>query len=155
MRRVAIGLVAALVASSALLGAPTAPADALDWMTPEERGLAQAVLNERVWNEVPNVMQLDGPLTGQAQLQASRMAACSCLFHSPDGEAYWWVGQGWTLGVRENVGAGPDVYAIHLAFVGSPAHLANMLAPDNDGFGIAIRRNRAGVIFIAEVFGGF
>lgn len=129
-----------------------AEGDALDEMTAEERGLARAVLAEREWNGVAPGMILDGDLTAQAQLQADRMSRCACTEHSPDGELGWYLTRGWD-GIAENVAGGfRTPYAAHLALVASPGHLHNLLG-DFDGYGVAIRRDARGAVYVAEVFG--
>ena len=151
----AVVLLAAVVS---LVRRPVA-ADALDWMTEEEVELADWVLGERVWNRVdegdPLAMILDGHLTDQAQRHASRMATCSCTYHSPVGERYWWLQRGWRT-ISENVAGGfADPWAAHVALMRSDGHLHNILDPTHRGFGVAIRRDAGGRVYVAEVFGGF
>lgn len=138
-------------ALTVVLARPT-PADALDQMTGEERGLARAVLAEREWNQIPAGMILDGDLTAQAQKQAEHLSRCACTEHSPNGELGWYLNRGWDH-IGENVAGGFGTpYAAHLALVASPPHLANLLG-DFDGFGVAIRRDRVGAVYVVEVFG--
>lgn len=161
MKLVGSALAVVLFAAVLTFVRPASPADALDEMTGEERELARAVLGERTWNGVdagdPTPMILDGPLTGQAQLQASRMAAegTGRIWHSGHGELLWWVLHGWCGGVSENVAMAGSVGAAHVALMRSPDHLHNILNPDWRGMGIAVRRDAAGRVYVAEFFGAF
>ena len=57
---------------------------------------------------------------------------------------------GWRR-VGENVGEGPDAITVHRAFMGSPAHRANILSRSYTrvGVGAVVRGDR---IWVAEVF---
>lgn len=82
-----------------------------------------------------------------ARAQAARMASQSKLFHNPsltsDVNNWRWVG--------ENVGYGPNAASVHIAFMNSPAHKANILDRDFSEVGIgAVVRN--GRVWVAEVF---
>ena len=82
-----------------------------------------------------------------AREQARRMAAQSKLYHNPnltsDVTNWRWVG--------ENVGYGPDALTVHVAFMNSPAHRANILDHDYTEVGIgAVTIN--GRVWVAEVF---
>ena len=82
-----------------------------------------------------------------ARDQARRMANRSLLFHNPelatDVPNWKWVG--------ENVGYGPDAPTLHVAFMRSPAHRANILDRDYTevGIGAVVVGNR---VWVAEVF---
>ena len=75
------------------------------------------------------------------------MADRSKLYHNPgltsDVNNWRWVG--------ENVGYGPDADTVHVAFMNSPAHKANILDRDYTEVGIgAVVRN--GRVWVAEIF---
>lgn len=85
-------------------------------------------------------------LTRVARAQAARMANRNLLFHNPhlteDVRHWQWVG--------ENVGYGPDVATVHVAFMRSPAHRANVLDRDYTeiGVGVVVRGGRAWVVHV-------
>lgn len=86
-------------------------------------------------------------LVAVARAQATRMADSGTLYHNPNlttDVANWrWVG--------ENVGYGPDALTVHVAFMNSPAHKANILDRDYTEFGIgAVTVD--GRVWVAEVF---
>ena len=75
------------------------------------------------------------------------MAGRSTLYHNPDLTSdvknWRWVG--------ENVGYGPDALTVHVAFMNSPAHKANILDRDYTEVGIgAVTVD--GRVWVAEVF---
>ena len=78
---------------------------------------------------------------------AARMAEQSKLYHNPnltsDVTNWRWVG--------ENVGYGPDALTVHVAFMRSPGHRANILDRDYTevGIGAVVRSGR---VWVAEVF---
>ncbi|MCY7373845.1 MAG: CAP domain-containing protein [Spirochaetaceae bacterium] len=86
-------------------------------------------------------------LVAVAREQAVRMANRSTLYHNPnltsDVNNWRWVG--------ENVGYGPDAATVHVAFMNSPAHKANILDRDYTevGIGAVVRDGR---VWVAEVF---
>ena len=86
-------------------------------------------------------------LVAVARAQATRMADSGTLYHNPNlttDVANWrWVG--------ENVGYGPDVQTVHVAFMNSDAHRANILDTDftEVGVGVVERGDR---VWVAEVF---
>ncbi len=88
-----------------------------------------------------------GDLAAAAQVQAERMADRSDLFHNPDlgGSVSHWSA------LAENVGYGPDVAAIHTAFMNSPGHRTNILNAKYTevGVGVVVRNH---VMWVAEVF---
>ena len=82
-----------------------------------------------------------------AREQAHRMADRNTLYHNPnlttDVKNWRWVG--------ENVGYGPDALTVHVAFMQSAPHRANILDRDYTEVGIgAVVVN--GRVWVAEVF---
>ena len=70
-----------------------------------------------------------------ARAQAHRMATRNVLYHNPnlttDVTNWRWVG--------ENVGYGPDALTVHVAFMQSAPHRANILDRDYTEIGIGVR----------------
>jgi uncharacterized protein YkwD len=86
-------------------------------------------------------------LVAVARGQAQRMAARNTLYHNPSlaqqVRNFRWVG--------ENVGYGPGVSQVHVAFMASAGHRANILDRDYTEVGVgAVWAN--GRLWIAEVF---
>ncbi len=86
-------------------------------------------------------------LVAVARAQATRMADSGTLYHNPNlttDVANWrWVG--------ENVGYGPDVQTVHVAFMNSDAHRANILDTDYTEVGVGVVE-RGDRVWVAEVF---
>lgn len=86
-------------------------------------------------------------LVAVARAQATRMADSGTLFHNPnlttDVTNWRWVG--------ENVGYGPDALTVHVAFMQSAPHRANILDRDYTevGIGAVVVDGR---VWVAEVF---
>lgn len=55
----------------------------------------------------------------------------------------------------ENVGRGPEVGAIHQAFLDSTAHRANLLDPDYRWIGTGAARSADGVLYVAVVLAAY
>ena len=100
----------------------------------------------RAWRDIPR-LRTRAILTEVAREQAKRMADRNTLYHNPslrsDVPNWRWVG--------ENVGYGPDAITIHVAFMHSPGHRANILDRDYTqvGVGAVVRDGR---VWVAEVF---
>src|ERR1700753_1105282 len=85
----------------------------------------------------------------KAQAWAPHMADTNTLSHSvlTDG-----VGSGWsTLG--ENVGTGGAVHDVHVGFMNSPVHRADILNPSFSSMGVGVAQS-GGRIWVAAVFEG-
>ena len=86
-------------------------------------------------------------LVAVARAQATRMADSGTLYHNPnlatDVINWRWVG--------ENVGYGPDVQTVHVAFMSSDAHRANILDTDYTEVGVGVVE-RGDRVWVAEVF---
>jgi uncharacterized protein YkwD len=86
-------------------------------------------------------------LVSVARQWAATMASQNKLYHNPqltsDVNNWRYVG--------ENVGYGPDALTVHVAFMNSPAHRANILDRDYTevGVGAVVRDGR---VWVAEVF---
>jgi len=86
-------------------------------------------------------------LVAVARAQATRMADSGTLFHNPnlttDVTNWRWVG--------ENVGYAPDVETVHVAFMNSEGHRANILDTDYTEVGVGVVE-RGDRVWVAEVF---
>ena len=86
-------------------------------------------------------------LVAVAREWARTMAGQARLYHNPaltsDVNNWRWVG--------ENVGYGPDALTVHVAFMNSPGHRANILDRDYTEVGIGAV-TVAGRVWVAEVF---
>lgn len=136
-----------LVLAALLSGAVTArPAAAATGSDGVESVFTSRLNFARASRGVPR-LTTRATLVAVAREQAARMAARSTLFHNPnltsDVTNWRWVG--------ENVGYGPDALTVHVAFMRSPGHKANILDRDFTEVGIgAVVRN--GRVWVAEVF---
>lgn len=115
--------------------------------TPEQLELQQLVNSERVHaGLVPLLPSVHA--TAKAQAWAEELARSGTLRHSrlsddmPEG--YRKLG--------ENVGRGPGIEAIHIAFMDSPGHRANVLDPEYRWMGAGYARTPDGVVYVAVVF---
>lgn len=87
----------------------------------------------------------------KAQTWAETMASEGHLRHSD-------LRVGMPEGFRklgENVGRGPDVGAVHQAFLDSAAHRANLLDPDYRWIGTGAARSADGVLYVAVVLAAY
>jgi uncharacterized protein YkwD len=133
----------ALVVAMLVLGAATAhPAGA----TTTEASVTNKINAARA-NHGRHRLATRSDLVAVARGQAQRMASRNTLYHNPSlaqqVRNFRWVG--------ENVGYGPSVSAVHLAFMASPGHKANILDRDYTEVGVgAVWAN--GRVWIAQVF---
>ena len=133
----------ALVVAMLVLGAATArPAGA----TTTEATVTSKINAARA-NHGRHRLTTRSDLVAVARGQAQRMASRNTLYHNPSlaqqVRNFRWVG--------ENVGYGPSVSAVHLAFMASPGHKANILDSDYTEVGVgAVWAN--GRVWIAQVF---
>jgi uncharacterized protein YkwD len=88
-------------------------------------------------------------LAAKAQAWAQRMASADQLAHSnlTDG-----VGGGWSH-LGENVGCGGSVHDVHVGFMNSAMHRADILGREYDSVGIGVAE-RSGKVYVAQVFEG-
>jgi len=135
----AFALVAAVLVSGAATARPAGASTVEDTFT-------NKLNHARTANGLPRLTTRSSLVT-VARRQAARMADQSKLFHNPnltsDVSSWRWVG--------ENVGYGPDAATVHVAFMNSPAHKANILDRDYTEVGIGTV-TRGGRVWVAEVF---
>ncbi|HEY6129928.1 MAG TPA: CAP domain-containing protein [Candidatus Acidoferrum sp.] len=89
-------------------------------------------------------LQWDYALANAARLHTTLLASHDSLSHRFDGEAdlqtrLRMAGASFSL-VAENVAEAPDVSTLHIAWMNSAPHRANILDPQVDSIGIAIER---------------
>jgi uncharacterized protein YkwD len=58
---------------------------------------------------------------------------------------------GW-VSAAENVGAGPDVAKVHVAFLGSPSHRASLLEGRYSRVGVGVVNGDDGRVYVTHVF---
>jgi hypothetical protein len=129
-----IGMWFAPRASSAPAGRPS---------TSAEQMLYDAVNRERASLGLQQ-LQWDTALANAARLHTSLLAEHDALSHRFNGEAdlqtrLRLAGATFRL-VAENVAQAPDVQSLHVAWMNSPPHRANILDPQVNSIGIAIER---------------
>src|SRR5215468_9726225 len=108
-----------------------------------EQMLYDAVNRERASLGL-NQLQWDTALANAARLHTSLLAEHDALSHRFNGEAdlqkrLRMAGANFRL-VAENVAQAPDVESLHIAWMNSPPHRANILDPQVNAIGIAIER---------------
>ena len=133
----------ALALTAVLTGALTAaPAGA----TTAEDSLTARLNGARSDHGLPS-LATRSDLVAVARAQATRMADSGTLYHNPnlttDVTNWRWVG--------ENVGYGPDVQTVHVAFMNSDGHRANILDTDYTEVGVGVVE-RGDRVWVAEVF---
>jgi hypothetical protein len=110
--------------------APPAPADA-------ERQFLDLLNSERATANLP-ALTADAGLVPIAREWSQNMANTNVLSHRPDlrAQVEARVTRDWRR-IGENVGRGPEVPGLHVAFMNSPGHRANVLG-DYNRVGIAV-----------------
>jgi hypothetical protein len=94
-------------------------------------------------------LEARGALFDLARAWAGRMAGAGDISHNPDLAAQ--APSNWAR-LGENVGMGPNVQALHDAFVASPLHLDNMIDPDFDWVGVGVVSGPPGIIYVTVNF---
>jgi len=140
-RLIAAFLLAALLGLCIVPRAISAPAGRPS--NSAEQMLYDAVNRERAAMGLQQ-LQWDTALANAARLHTSLLANHDSLSHRFDGEADLQTrlrlsGATFRL-VAENVAEAPDVASLHIAWMNSPPHRANILDPQVNSIGIAIER---------------
>ena len=134
-----LALALAAVLTGALTAAPASATTAEDSLTARLNGA-------RSDQGLPS-LATRSDLVAVARAQATRMADSGTLYHNPnlttDVTNWRWVG--------ENVGYGPDVQTVHVAFMNSDGHRANILDTDYTEVGVGVVE-RGDRVWVAEVF---
>ena len=87
-------------------------------------------------------------LTSVARSHSAQMASRQSLYHNPNLTTDV---QNWQA-VGENVGEGPTVSDIHVAFMNSPEHRSNILDHDFTQIGVGVSVDSNGTIWVTEDF---
>ena len=136
-----------------LLLAPHLRAAQPQWSS-AERVLFDAANRERAAQGFP-LLQWDNSLAGAARLHAQRMAQQNTLSHQLQGEAplqqrATQAGARFSV-IAENVAEGPTPIGIHVQWMSSPPHRANLLDPQLSAVGIAVAQG-SHYLFAVEDF---
>lgn len=87
-------------------------------------------------------------LTAVARQHSATMAAQQSLYHTP---GLTTLVQNWQA-VGENVGEGPSVADVAVAFIQSPEHRANILDHDFTQIGVGVSVDRNGTVWVTQDF---
>jgi hypothetical protein len=116
--------------------------------TGEEADFVSRINAERTSRGL-GALATDSELTTIARRWSGKMAAANQLSHNPNLSKE--VTQDWEK-LGENVGVGGSVADIHVAFMNSPAHRANILDPAFTHVGVGVVDGADGRIWVTEVF---
>jgi hypothetical protein len=94
-------------------------------------------------------LQVSSELVGMARGWTDRMVSAGQISHNPNLSSS--VGGGWTK-LGENVGVGYDVGGLMQAFIGSPAHYANLVDPVWTHVGVGVTKAGDGRIYTTHNF---
>jgi uncharacterized protein YkwD len=144
-RRLAAALVAIALAVTALVGGAAVSAGPAG-ATGVEDVFTTKMNHARASRGIPKLTTRSG-LVSVARNWAATMAGQSKLYHNPQLTS---AVNNWRY-VGENVGYGPDALTVHVAFMNSPGHRANILDRDYTevGVGAVVVGDR---VWVAEVF---
>jgi uncharacterized protein YkwD len=115
-----------------------------------ERAFARRINSARAGADFGSV-RLDPELSKSAKVHTREMARRSSLYHTPSSTLRRRV-TNWSI-LGENVGYGGGVDSLHRAFMGSPAHRANILLGTYRYVGIGVL-NRDGRMWVTVLFEG-
>lgn len=121
-RRIFTGLIATVVLSLVL---PVAPASAACGRPSSTEKSFASKINSSRKNASRGTLRLDPQLSKAARVHTKEMVNKNLLHHTPTDTLKRRVTNWRELG--ENVGVGSTVTSLHKAFMGSPAHKANIL----------------------------
>jgi uncharacterized protein YkwD len=158
IRPVSVAVIAVLSASFCVVAPATVATAAVSTSTvdskcwdprPAEQGFAGQLNTARLNNGL-NRVQLDPELSKAARVHTWAMAKRDALYHTPSHRLTRRV-TNWVI-LGENVGVGGTVDTLHDAFMGSPAHRANIMRSSfrHVGIGSLTRHGRLWVTVIFE-----
>lgn len=107
-----------------------------------------AKINELRTSQGLRSLRAHDGLTAVGRAWSVKMQVAGDISHNPSLATQ--VTANWKR-LGENVGVGPDVEALHEAFVRSPAHLRNLVDPDFEYVGIGVVED-GGIIWVTEQF---
>ena len=116
--------------------------------TASEAGFLAEINASRAANGL-DPLTVDGGLRTHARNHTQDMIDAGEIFHSTSAELAAAAGSGWTQ-LAENVGRGGTVSSLHVAFMNSSGHSANILGPYNK-IGIGTDTSE-GVLYVTVVF---
>jgi hypothetical protein len=125
---------------------PTTPAFA-DTVSDEASFVAQ--INALRTTKGLSPLVIDSGLTAKARGWARTMAGQGRIWHSNLQDGI--TDPDWRK-LGENVGTGPTVDGLHVAFINSPHHYDNLVDSAFNTIGLGVVRNASGTIFVAEEF---
>lgn len=127
----------------------TAAAPFADSMNQNEASVAWRINHEHYLYSLRS-MGVSSSLSNTARAHSYYMATSQSLFHTSDLTSRV---SGWRV-VGENVAVGYNLYEIHLAWMASPAHRANILEGRYRSIGIGIWRDSGGAYWVTTIFKG-
>jgi hypothetical protein len=142
-RMVAVLLVCSAAVLLGALAAEARPAGTVD----DEAGFVAKIGAERAGAGLRSYSTASD-LVAVARRHAQRMAVRGEPYHNPNLSTEV---TGWSV-VGENVGKGLDVDSLHRAFMGSPAHRANILSTEFTQVGVGVARSADGWLYVVQVF---
>lgn len=120
---------------------------------PVDTGAAEmafvAKLNALRSSQGLRALAVQGQLFDVARAWSRQMAAARSISHN--GSLASQAPQDWGH-LGENVGMGPNVQALHDAFVASPEHYHNMVDPGYDSVGVGVVMGATGTMFVTVDF---
>lgn len=145
-RNRAFARVAVLLSLVVLVGL-VAPKHAEASTSSSERYMA-SLMNRARTSHGRAALTLNSSLSDYARRWSATMASKNRLYHNAS-LAIWLRNWSWRI-LGENVGVGPSVKSLYVAFMNSPPHRANILDRRfrNVGVGIAVRDGRTWVTVI-------
>ena len=137
----------AVLLSLLLLVGLVAPKHAEATTTSSERQLA-TLMNRARLSHGRAALSLNSSLSNYARRWSANMASKDRLYHNAS-LAYWLRNWNWRI-LGENVGVGGSITQLHVAFMNSAPHRANILDRRfrNVGVGVVVRDGRAWVTVI-------
>jgi hypothetical protein len=137
-RRALVLVVATALALSALVAAPGASASTA------ESAFVSKINAARAASGLPAV-SVSGDLVAAARQHSSAMAGRKSLYHSSLSGVCCFTS------LAENVGSGATTAAVHVAFMGSSGHRANILNPAMRHVGVGVVSS-GGQLWVTEIF---
>jgi len=121
-----------------------------DASTSSERAMA-SYINAARTNHSRAALRFSDGLSSLARRHSQTMASQDRLYHNPY-LAQWMANWSWRI-LGENVGVGPTVYGLHVAFMNSPPHKANIMDRRFRNVGVGIVSSN-GRIWVTVIFRG-